>query len=63
MNGVEVAERVKEMRPSTLVVLISSTHPTELPHECHTVADAVLWKSELEPRILDEIWLRHKHRN
>ena len=63
MNGVEAAERVKEMRPSTLVVLISSAHPTELPRACKEVADAVLWKSELEPRVLDAIWMRHHHPN
>jgi CheY-like chemotaxis protein len=63
MDGVEAAERVKEIQPSTLVLLISSAHPAELPRECHTVADAVLWKSDLEPGLLDELWLRHNDRN
>jgi two-component system, NarL family, invasion response regulator UvrY len=59
MGGIEAATRIKESRPSTVVVLISTTHPDELPEAAdHCGAIAVLWKNELEPRVLDEIWLR-----
>jgi two-component system, NarL family, invasion response regulator UvrY len=59
MGGIEAATRIKQSRPSTVVVLISTTHPDELPEAAdHCGADAVLWKNELEPRVLDEIWLR-----
>jgi hypothetical protein len=43
------------------VVLISTTHPDELPLESDDVcADVVVWKSELDPRLLDDIWLRYR---
>jgi DNA-binding NarL/FixJ family response regulator len=58
LGGIEAARLIKEHRPSVLVVLVSTTHPDELPPESRMVADAVLWKNELEPRVLDEIWLR-----
>ena len=59
IGGSKAAERIKASRPPTLVVLISSTHPDELPREsasCFTV----IWKSVLGPRLLDEIWTRHR---
>jgi len=50
-------------RPSTLVVLVSAVHPDELPAATRDdVADAVIWKSDLQPRLLGEIWLRHRQR-
>jgi DNA-binding NarL/FixJ family response regulator len=59
IGGVGAAELIKSGRPSTVVVLISTMHPDELPeHAVRGVADAVMWKSELEPSLLDEIWLR-----
>ena len=63
MGGIAAAKEIKAFWPSTLVVLISTTHPDELPHEPDDIsADAVLWKSELAPRLLDDIWLRHRDR-
>jgi DNA-binding NarL/FixJ family response regulator len=59
MGGIAAATRIKETRPSAVVVLISTTHPDELLDEADECgADAVLWKSELRPEALDEIWLR-----
>ena len=61
MGGIAAAREIKAGRPSTLVVLISTTHPDELPLEPDDAcADAVVWKSELDPRLLDDIWLRHR---
>ena len=60
LNGIEAARQIKEARPSVLVVLVSTTHPDELPPEGQALADAVLWKNELEPERLDEIWLSHR---
>ena len=61
LDGIAAAKLIKADRPSTLVVLIAATHPDELGFRLDdTVADAVVWKSELEPRILDQIWLRYK---
>src|SRR5271170_5561791 len=60
LGGITAAKQIKAARPSTLVVLISTTHPSELGLEPNdTFADAVIWKSVLEPKRLDEIWLRH----
>jgi two-component system, NarL family, invasion response regulator UvrY len=61
LGGIEAARRIKARYPSTLVVLISTVHPDELPLDlAYGGTDAVIWKSELEPRLLDEIWLRHR---
>jgi DNA-binding NarL/FixJ family response regulator len=63
LGGIEAARRIRKAVPSALVVLISTMHPTELPREGHAVADAVLWKSELAPQLLDDLWLRHRDVN
>jgi len=61
LGGIEAAKRIKTRQPSTLVILISTVHPDELPVEVHErrIA-AVIWKGELEPKLLDELWLRHR---
>jgi DNA-binding NarL/FixJ family response regulator len=60
LGGIGAATLIKSVRPSTLVVLVSTTHPDELPREADgPLADATIWKGELTPRVLDEIWLRH----
>jgi DNA-binding NarL/FixJ family response regulator len=57
LGGIDAARRIKEIRPSTVVVLISTTHPDELPREAHTdVADAIVWKSELSSKLVESIW-------
>ena len=56
LGGIGAAERIKSVRPSTVVVLVSTTHPDELPPTAS--ADAVIWKSRLAPKILDAIWLQ-----
>jgi DNA-binding NarL/FixJ family response regulator len=61
MGGIAAAREIKACRPSTLVVLISTTHPDELALELDDVSvDAVVWKSDLAPWLLDDIWLRHR---
>jgi len=60
VGGIRAAQQIKATRASTLIVLISTTHPDELPlGPSDRFADAVVWKSLLGPRLLDEIWLRH----
>lgn len=59
VDGIAAAREIKAQRPSTVVVLTSTMRPDELPpaaHDC--LADALIWKSDLEPRLLDDIWLR-----
>jgi two-component system, NarL family, invasion response regulator UvrY len=61
LGGIEAAKRIKARHPSTLMILICTVHPDELPLEARESGiAAVIWKSELEPKLLDEIWLRHR---
>lgn len=61
LGGIEAARRIKASRPSTVIVLISTAHPDELPvADVRSVADATIWKSDLAPDLLDEIWLRNR---
>jgi len=60
IGGIAAMTRIKGIRPGTVVVLVSTTHPEQLVEaaaECS--ADETLWKSELRPSLLDDIW--HKH--
>jgi DNA-binding NarL/FixJ family response regulator len=60
LGGIAAAKQIKVHDPATVVALISTTHPDELPAEARECgADAVIWKSDLRPVLLDEIWLRH----
>jgi chemotaxis response regulator CheB len=61
LDGIAASRLIKADRPATLVILISSTHPDELAPVAG-VADAVIWKSRLAPRLLDEAWLQHHRR-
>jgi DNA-binding NarL/FixJ family response regulator len=64
IGGLEAAEEIKASSPSTVMVLISTTHPDELPSRAaDSRVDAVIWKSELKPQLLDEIWLWSRHRD
>jgi CheY-like chemotaxis protein len=61
LGGVAAARRIKSSRPSTVVVLMSTTHPNDLSaEEDGTDADAWIWKNDLSPGLLDEIWLRRR---
>jgi DNA-binding NarL/FixJ family response regulator len=61
LGGIAAAQLIKARRPATLVVLISSTHPDDLPpDDCAAGVDALLWKNQLHPSLLDEIWLRYR---
>jgi len=61
MGGLAATKQIKAKHPSTIVVLISTEHPSELPAEASTCgADAVIWKSDLRPRALEAIWLKHR---
>jgi DNA-binding NarL/FixJ family response regulator len=61
MGGLAATTALKAQRPSTVVVLISSEHPSELPAEASTCgADDIVWKSELRSGVLEAIWLRHR---
>ncbi|HET6868140.1 MAG TPA: response regulator transcription factor [Solirubrobacteraceae bacterium] len=64
MDGIQAAKLIKTNHPSTLVLLNSTTPPEELPPQAGDVrADAIVWKSELDPKRLDEIWLRYRNQS
>lgn len=61
LGGLEAARLIKASDSPSLIVLVSTAHPDELPLDLDdTVAEAVIWKSELEPTRLDEIWEQYR---
>ena len=61
MGGAKAAEQIKTALPSTLVVLVSTTHPDELRlRSGGGIADAVIWKGRLGAELLDGIWREHR---
>jgi DNA-binding NarL/FixJ family response regulator len=61
LDGMSASTRIKTSLPSTLVVLVSATHPDELRHEASGCgASAILWKGDLRPRLLDQLWLHYR---
>jgi DNA-binding NarL/FixJ family response regulator len=65
LGGVEATNVIKHLRPETIVVLVSTTHPDDLGRDARECgADGVVWKGDLRPKLLDDIWARrraHKH--
>jgi DNA-binding NarL/FixJ family response regulator len=50
IGGMKAAELIKAASQRTLVVMISITHPDEIPRQAYdSFAGAMLWKSTLEP--------------
>jgi DNA-binding NarL/FixJ family response regulator len=61
LGGIRAAEMINADRPATVVVLISATHPSEIPVDASVgCPHAVIWKSVLAPALLDEVWLEHR---
>jgi len=58
VGGIRAAAIIKALRPRTAVLLVSSTHPDDLPPEAGRDADAVAWKGDLDRRLLDAVWTR-----
>jgi DNA-binding NarL/FixJ family response regulator len=59
LGGIDAARQIKRINPSTVVLLVSSAHPDELPRRADEFhADAVFPKSQLRPKLLDEVWAR-----
>ena len=60
LDGISASALIKAARPSTLVVLVSVTHPEELRREASDCgAAAILSKADLRPKLLADLWLRH----
>jgi DNA-binding NarL/FixJ family response regulator len=63
-GGIAATRHIKALRPATVVVLISTVHPDQLPPEAgECSADEIVCKSDLRPKLLDDIWRRHGQRN
>jgi DNA-binding NarL/FixJ family response regulator len=61
LDGLSASKAIKERFPSTVVVLVSATHPEELRPDAMTCsADEIVWKPHLRPQLLREIWERHR---
>jgi DNA-binding NarL/FixJ family response regulator len=61
LGGVLATNEIKQRRPETLVLLVSTTHPDELGRDAwESRADQVVWKGDLRPQLLDELWDRHR---
>ena len=61
MDGMAAVREIKARVPETVVVLTSTIHPGELPLRPEDLgADAVIWKSDLQPALLDDLWLRSR---
>lgn len=59
LGGIGATRAIKGIRPATVVFLVSTTHPDELPREAREcLADAIVWKRDLRPKLLDEMWRR-----
>jgi DNA-binding NarL/FixJ family response regulator len=59
IGGIEAARRIKAERPATVVILVSTTHPDDLPREAaESGVDDVVWKPDLRPSLLESIWRR-----
>jgi DNA-binding NarL/FixJ family response regulator len=59
LGGVEAACTIKAAHPSTIVALISTTRPEELSRQTEECpADAVIWKNDLRPSVLEDILRR-----
>ena len=60
LGGVAAAKLIKERRPSTMVVLISTARRDELAlDETEMFVDAFVRKGDLGPKLLDQLWTRH----
>jgi DNA-binding NarL/FixJ family response regulator len=60
LGGIAAARRIKSESPSTVVVLVSATHPDDLPREATSrSADEIVWKPKLRPALLEQIWRMH----
>jgi two-component system, NarL family, invasion response regulator UvrY len=61
IGGVGATRKIKAAHPSTIVALISTCSPEELPAETEgSSADAVICKRDLRPAVLQELCQRHR---
>jgi two-component system, NarL family, invasion response regulator UvrY len=60
MDGIETAERIREVHPGVVVVLISIEDPADVPAGARTCgAAALVRKQDFKPRLLQRLWVAH----
>jgi CheY-like chemotaxis protein len=60
IGGIAAAAEIKAFARSTVVVLVSATHPDNLRLQMRgCAADEIVWKGDLRPLLLEQIWSRH----
>jgi len=60
IGGIAATRAIKAMRRSTVVVLVSTTHPDDLREEATNCgADEIVWKQDLRRNVLERISRRH----
>jgi DNA-binding NarL/FixJ family response regulator len=61
IGGVGATRQIKAAHPSTIVALVTTCSPEDLAPEAEeSAADALICKRDLKPRLLEEIWQRHR---
>ena len=56
MNGFDAARRIRELRPATVVVLVSAWAEAAAATADRSGAAATLHKRDLKPAVLGELW-------
>jgi CheY-like chemotaxis protein len=60
LDGIAATRAIKAMTQSTVVILVSTTHPDDLSHEARACgADDVVWKGDLRRGVLEQVVRRH----
>src|SRR6266576_3301604 len=62
IGGIAATREIKRLSQRTVVLLVSATHPDELPPEATECrADGIIWKGDLRPNVLETIWAKHAY--
>jgi DNA-binding NarL/FixJ family response regulator len=63
LDGISATREIKRIRPETVVLLMTTVEPDELRHEAIACsADGIVWKGNLCPKLLAELWAQHSVR-
>jgi DNA-binding NarL/FixJ family response regulator len=63
LDGISATCEIKRIRPETVVLLITTVQPDELRHEAVACrADGIVWKANLCPKLLADLWASHAGR-
>jgi DNA-binding NarL/FixJ family response regulator len=64
IGGISAAREIKRRGHRSIVLLLSTTHPDELPREASDCsADGIVWKGDLRAGLLEQILAAHARRD